>query len=64
MKLDHYIKVDGVNVITVQGFFEHIMPMARTSERIRAIAKVALALALASIAMNIALLVAVLHNYI
>lgn len=64
MNNEDFVTVDGVQVVTSQMFWNQIICMSGTTERVRTIAKVAAAVAFVSLALNIALFVLVLQNCI
>lgn len=61
---DDFVTVDGVQVVTAQMFWNQIICMSETTDRVRTIAKVAAAVAFVSLALNIAIFVLVLQNCI
>lgn len=64
MKKGDLITVDGVQVVTLQMFYDQIICMSGTTDRVRKIAKAAAIMAFASLALNIGLFVLVLQNCI
>lgn len=64
MKKGDLVTVDGVQVITLQMFYDQIICMSETTDRVRRTAKVAAIMAFASLALNIGLIVLVLQNCI
>lgn len=64
MENKDFVTVDGVQVVTAQMFWNQIICMSGTTDRVRTIAKVAAAVAFVSLALNIALFVLVLQNCI
>ena len=62
--MKYFVTVDGVQVVTFQMFYDQIICMSATTDRVRRIAKVAAIVALASLALNIALLVLISQNCI
>lgn len=64
MENNDFVTVDGVQVVTAQMFWDQIICMSGTTDRVRRLAKVAFAVAFVSLALNIALGVLVLQNYI
>lgn len=64
MENKDFVTVDGMQVVTAQMFWNQIICMSGTTNRVRTIAKVAAAVAFASLALNIALGTLILQNYI
>lgn len=64
MENKDFVTVDGVQVVTAHMFWNQIICMSGTTDRVRTIAKVAAAVAFVSMALNIALGVLVLQNCI
>ena len=64
MENKDFVTVDGVQVVTAQMFWNQIICMSGTTDRVRTIAKVAAAVAFVSLALNIAIFVLDLQNCI
>ena len=61
MNNEDFVTVDGVQVVTSQMFWNQIICMSGTTDRVRTIAKVAAAVAFVSLALNIVIGVLVLQ---
>ena len=61
---EDFVTVNDVQEVTTKFFWDQIICMSATTDRVKTIAKVAVTIAFVSLALNIALCILVLQNCI